>query len=369
MTNVTKKVFLFPSEIAAFIGQNPYDFVTPFERLWKRCDTECYNNIINDNKEMLFKNQVELQQLDQKQQILEKELQDKNITKRQYTIRFNKIQSEINQLKQKGDRIERDIDNIDLNQEQRLKKNIGETNVELVLSDKVNTETKRENIIGLINNMDISKDKKNILLKETTNLINKTHGTLKEESAIEMFQKRFNVKLDTSQQFFKKEILKQYEFDWYIGGRLDGIYTDEENPKKSYIVEIKNRTRGFFNSLRDYERTQVQTYMHLLPIETTKLVEKYNNQLRITVVYKDQDYINSILEYLETFITSFCTGFLNNDSLKRKFVSSDNLEKQTILKQLYLNKINDMVNKKLESTLEHNDSCELNDELNSDNSL
>ena len=45
--SVKKKLFLFTSDIAAFIGQNEYDFVTPFERLWKRCDPDGYNKIIN----------------------------------------------------------------------------------------------------------------------------------------------------------------------------------------------------------------------------------------------------------------------------------------------------------------------------------
>ena len=39
MATDQKKVFLYPSDIAAYIGQNQYDFVTTFERLWKRCDT------------------------------------------------------------------------------------------------------------------------------------------------------------------------------------------------------------------------------------------------------------------------------------------------------------------------------------------
>ena len=50
MATDQKKVFLYPSDIAAYIGQNQYDFVTPFERLWKRCDTESYTDIINKSK-------------------------------------------------------------------------------------------------------------------------------------------------------------------------------------------------------------------------------------------------------------------------------------------------------------------------------
>ena len=45
------KAFIFASDIAAFIGQNHYDYVSCFERLWKKCDPD-YDNIIDRiNKE------------------------------------------------------------------------------------------------------------------------------------------------------------------------------------------------------------------------------------------------------------------------------------------------------------------------------
>ena len=58
-----KKVFLYPSDIAAYIGQNQYDFVTPFERLWKRCDPESYTEIINQSKTKLDLQKKELENL------------------------------------------------------------------------------------------------------------------------------------------------------------------------------------------------------------------------------------------------------------------------------------------------------------------
>ena len=39
-----ENVFLNSSDIAAFIGQNKWDIVTPFERLWKKCDKSGYKN-------------------------------------------------------------------------------------------------------------------------------------------------------------------------------------------------------------------------------------------------------------------------------------------------------------------------------------
>lgn len=362
-----KKIFLFTSDIASFIGQNSYDFITPFERLWKRCDTESYNTIINTSKKELLETQVQLQSLEIEKSTLKDDLDSKRITKRQYTLRVNKLEKESLKIKDQFTDLETKIDNIDLNQEQRLQKTIGEDNINLVKSKTIETKDKRENITAAIEKLNLSADKKRVLLKESESFINKTHGTLKEDSAIEMYEKRFSVKLDTSQDFFKKRLnIEQTSFDWFIGGRLDGLYIDKEDPSKSYIVEVKNRTRGFFTTLRDYEKTQIQIYMYMLSIPMAKLIEKYENKIRITVIYQDIDYMNDILHYLDIFITNFYNKFLNDSTLKTKFVSSNTDEKKVILRRLYLNDITQCVNKKLQSNLAddfEDELCLINDDL------
>ena len=39
-------IYLNISQIASFVGQNHYDYITPFNVLWKRYDTENYNKLI-----------------------------------------------------------------------------------------------------------------------------------------------------------------------------------------------------------------------------------------------------------------------------------------------------------------------------------
>lgn len=362
------KIYLFTSDIAAFIGQNSYDFVTPFERLWKRCDSECYNKLINMSKTSLLENHLQCEKLNTDQKLLKDDLDKQIITKRQYTLRFNKLQRQIEELKVSGERLETQIDNIDLTQEQRLKKQLGDENVSLVKSDKVETDDKRKNITNIIKDLNISDEKKRVLLKESESFINKTHGTLKEDSAIDIYEKRFGIKLDTSQEFFKKSIttISSKNFDWYIGGRVDGLYIDKNNDKGSYIIEVKNRTRGFFSSLRDYEKTQIHIYMYMLSIPVAKLVEKYNDKIRITVIHQDDDYLNDVLEYLHIFAEGFEHKFLNDINMKSRFVSSDSSEKQMIIRKLYLNKISQTVNKRLQNELQDDlddDSCLINDDL------
>jgi hypothetical protein len=362
------KIYVFTSDIAAFIGQNSYDFVTPFERLWKRCDSECYNTLINTSKTELLKNRLQSEQLQLDQKSLQNDLDNRVITKRQYTLRFNKLQRQIDELQISGERLETRIDNIDLTQEQRLKKQLGDNNVNLVKSDSIETDDKRKNITDAIKDMKISDEKKKVLLKESESFINKTHGTLKEDSAIEIYEKRFGVKLDTSQEFFKKHIttINSKKFDWYIGGKVDGLYIDKQDPKGSYIIEVKNRTRGFFSSLRDYEKTQIHIYMYMLSIPVAKLVEKYNDKIRITVIHQDDNYLNDVLEYLHIFAEGFEYKFLNDINIKNRFVSSDNSEKQMIIRKLYLNKINQVINNRLQNELQDdldNDVCLINDDL------
>jgi hypothetical protein len=86
-------------------------------------------------------------------------------------------------------------------------------------------------------------------------------------------------------------------------------------------------------------------------VSIAKLVEKYKNKIRVTVIYKDDDYLKDVLEYLNIFITNFEMGFLKNDKLKEKFINSNSDDKKQILRRLYLNDITKTINKKIEETI------------------
>jgi hypothetical protein len=90
----------------------------------------------------------------------------------------------------------------------------------------------------------------------------------------------------------------------------------------------------------------------------SKLVEKYENKIRITTIYKDDQYLKDILEYINVFITNFENGFLENLQLKLNYVSNDSYGKQKILQNLYLNKINKRVNQKINDILDSDEDEE-----------
>jgi hypothetical protein len=334
-----KKVFLYPSDIAAYIGQNQYDFVTPFERLWKRCDLESYTEIIKASKAKLDLQKQKVTDLEEQRENLKTELDNKKITKSQYKLNVEKLDKDVREIKTETKSLESKIDSIDLDQQQRLIKSIGKENVELLQSQFIQTQDKQKNITTILENMNLEKDKLTLLQRETTSFINKTHGTLLEDSAIEIYERKSGVKLDTSQKFYKRQIQSSGQFEWYIGGRLDGIYIDEEHPERSYIVEIKNRMRGFFSSLRDYEKTQIHLYMYLLDIPMAKLIEKYGSQIRTTIIYRDKSYLENILTSLHIFINNFENRFLNDSVYKTKFLNSDTDNKKKLCRQLYLDDI------------------------------
>jgi hypothetical protein len=329
-----RKIFLNSSEIAAFIGQNTYDFITPFERIWKKYDTQTLTMITNSIKKDILDQTVTLQKLEEEKCMLD-EVKD-TLTKRQYTLKLNKILDK-----------EKNINNIIYeknsliqNQTEFIEDKLGKKALDMIQQDKIETQDKRDLLSNMIKDLKLSPTKKKELEKQTENVINKTHGTLKENNAITLFEKKQKVKLDTSQLYHSLKIKETEHFIWYIGGKMDGIYKDPENPQKSYVVEIKNRTKSFFSTLRPYEKTQIQIYIMLTDVPKAKLVECLKDKLRITDIYKDQEYINEIHECLDIF-TLKMDEFLSSYTIEKKneYMNSTKDQKQVFLKKLYLSDI------------------------------
>jgi len=359
-----QKIFLYTSDIASYIGQNKWDYVTPFERLWKRCDKDNYNLILEKTKRNINERNLQIKIVDREVELLKDDLLNKRITKRQWQSQNDKLVDKKSIILGEITNLNERVDDIDLNQKQKLEKVLGKQNIESIESRDIETNNKRENVGKIIETLQMTDTAKKNLIKETESFINKTHGTLKEESAIEIYEKKFNVKLNTNQEFYKYSLdnLDTSQFEWYIGGKVDGLYIDNNDRSKSYIVEVKNRTKGFFSTLRDYERTQIQLYMYMLDISFSKLVEKYNNNIRITLIYRDDNYINDILSYLNTFINNFENKFLNNEEKQTEFVLCDNDLKKVFLKKLYLNDITNKINTKiLEMSNDNSIDCLIDD--------
>lgn len=344
-----EKIFLYISDIASYIGQNKWDYITPFERLWKRCDKTGYTCIINNYKNEITNNSLELNNLDQELLELDENLENKKITKRQYTIAKKSIATKIEKITTNINSIQKNIDDIDLNQQQKLEKVVGKSLITKIQDSTIETFDKKSSINQVLEKTDLSKEQLNSIKKEAESFINKSHGTIKECDAIQMYETKYNVKLDTSQDFYKKQlIIPSSQYEWYICGKMDGIYRDPELPENNYIVEIKNRTKSFFSTLRDYEKTQIQLYIWMLNYNNARLVEKHNDKLRVTSIHKDSEYISDVLEYLTIFITNFENNFLKQETEKINYIKNDTNGKQLFLKQLYLNNISKCIRDKMD---------------------
>lgn len=331
------KIYLNISDIASFIGQNKYDYTTAFEKLFKKYDKDTFNNI---NRKLI----------DKKTDLIIKETQineNPNLDNKEILLKS---------LKESQEKIDLIIENNTITPIEKIKKELGSNIMEKINDNSIKIEDKKELANKIIkDNINLTQETEIFLLKETESIINKNYGVYKENEAIKLFEKKFNINLDTSQKYnckeFKKELLC-----WYIGGKVDGLYISQD---KSFLVEVKNRTKSFFNTLRDYENTQIQLYMWLLNLNEARLVEKFNNKIKTTFIYKDEIYINKILKYLNIFIKNFETKFYKNEKEMSFYLEQNISEKQLYIKNLYLN---DILNCQLQELQESDtDNCLIDD--------
>lgn len=359
-----QKIFIYISDVASLIGQNKFDFVTPFERLWKKCDSQAFQDVTNNINSDITGNAEGIALLKHERAVLDEDLQQKRMTQRQYTMKVNVIDADIQTKQNQIEVLQSRVDEVVLTQQQRLQKAIGQEIMDHIHSVSVETTDKRNTVKDILDNMEISDEKKNQLRQEAQSYINKTHGTLKEESAIKLFEKKFNVSLDTSQAFHKlklEQISQLSKYDWYVCGKVDGLYVDKSDHNQSYIVEVKNRTKAFFNTLRDYEKTQIHLYMLMLNMSQAKLVEKLDGNIRITQIFADNTYIRDIIDSLEVFITNFEQKFLTSVDKKAKYVTSSNDDKRSLLRRWFFIDINNALNEKISNQLSKNHDCMIDD--------
>ena len=109
-------------------------------------------------------------------------------------------------------------------------------------------------------------DKHNIasLVKTATNV---RHGCINEKGGLALFSQVTGKEIAGTQRAVNIKFHEDDKFIWSINGKVDGITTD------GYVVEIKNRQKALFNTVRDYEMCQIQLYLHSLNIDIGYLVE------------------------------------------------------------------------------------------------
>ena len=92
---------------------------------------------------------------------------------------------------------------------------------------------------------------------------------------------------------------------YQIVGRIDRLQMNEDGSRT--LVEIKNRAKGLFNRVRDYEEVQCQTYLQMLgDIKYCRLVEQFNDERRGYLIEKnDKKWKDEIIPKLQNFCELF----------------------------------------------------------------
>lgn len=145
------------------------------------------------------------------------------------------------------------------------------------------------------------------IVKSATNVV---YGTKNEGNGYDFFELKTGQSLKNKQVYLNKKIADFTQQNkksipdirWQIRGVADGLTTQNK------LIEIKNRQKKLFNTIRDYEMCQVQTYLHILGLSHGYLVEIISNKDKkisgniLSVEYNPIYYENTILESLSKFI-------------------------------------------------------------------
>ena len=113
------------------------------------------------------------------------------------------------------------------------------------------------------------KDKKNVIdyLRKT---LYTNHGTRHEDTTASNYDD-----LIIDEKFYTYDVCSLEGTVYQIVGRIDRVRENEDGSRT--VVEIKNRSRGLFKTVRDYEEIQCQTYMEMLNVRKCELIEQYND--------------------------------------------------------------------------------------------
>lgn len=120
-----------------------------------------------------------------------------------------------------------------------------------------------------------------------------THGTRSEDKTAVKVEADTGATLVRDNAFYSLTVMEVGDVQYVITGKVDRIEVGADGSRT--LVEIKNRTRGFFRKLREYENVQVQVYLHMLGLTRAKLVEQYNSATNTIEVDRDEEMWDNVI--------------------------------------------------------------------------
>ena len=172
------------------------------------------------------------------------------------------------------------------------------TATQFVSSDSHSVENKFRAIKNQIEKLELDNESKGAVNDYIRKTLYTNHGIKHEDNTATQ-----DMKVDD--KFYRYDVCEIKGTRYVIVGRIDRFREDEG---VKTLIEIKNRTRGLFNNVRDYEQIQCQTYMEMLNIEKCELIEQYNDEKRVYFLQRDQERWN---EQILPKLKHFCECFHN----------------------------------------------------------
>jgi hypothetical protein len=168
----------------------------------------------------------------------------------------------------------------------------------------------QKKVLKEIDDLQVSQQDKDQFKKLVQSASNTVFGSRNESGGVDIFVKETGKEIESKQTKlvhpFHTDNARGYQ--WNLIGKTDGLTTDGE------ILEIKNRQKELFNTVRDYEMCQVQCYLHMSKRDKAFLVEVlkrrggHNSDFNIIPIEKDPHYYqDNVGIYLDRFV-----GFMSN---------------------------------------------------------
>lgn len=177
----------------------------------------------------------------------------------------------------------------------------------------------------------LAEEEKKEVRKIVEGYTNKRFGTIREINAIDFYKEKYNVEVITKIDQRSKKILTIDSAELWVISKLDGMKMD------GTVIEIKNRIYKLFDEVREYEWLQVQTYLHVYGLPKAELVEFLQNSggtMKINYVEKDDTYWNEVLlkilgDYFRVFLS-----IIKNEVKIRKYMKFGETEQNEYIKKL-----------------------------------
>ena len=170
--------------------------------------------------------------------------------------------------------------------------------------------SEQKKVLKDIDDLQVSQQDKEQLKSLVQSASNTVYGSRNESGGIDIFVRETGKEIKSKQTKlvhpFHTNPVRGYQ--WNLIGKTDGLTTEGE------ILEIKNRQKELFNTVRDYEMCQVQCYLHMSKRDKAFLVEVlkrrggHNSDFNIIPIEKDPHYYqDNVGIYLDRFV-----GFMSN---------------------------------------------------------